>query len=37
MIVINSKMNGKKEKPIKIDLIDKVDEWFFCLFTLGFS
>ena len=33
MIVINSKMRGKKEEPIKIDQIGKVvDRWFFvCL------
>ena len=38
MIVINSKMKGKKEKLIKIDQIGKVvDRWFFCLFKLGFS
>ena len=38
MIVIKSKMKGKKERPIKVDQIDKVvDRWFFCLFKLGFS
>ena len=38
MIVINSKMKGKKEKLIKIDQIGEVvDRWFFCLFKLGFS
>ena len=38
MIVINSKMKGKKEKLIKIDQIGKVvDRWFSGLFKLGFS
>ena len=38
MIVINSKMKRNKEKPLKIDYIDKVvDRWFFCLFKLRFS
>ena len=33
MIIIKSKMKGKKERPIKVDQIDKVvDRWFFCLF-----
>ena len=38
MIVIKSKMERKKEEPIKFDYIDKVeDRWFLCLFKLGFS